>query len=355
MADDTTRETDPCDLHVRQIHLRAVREAAREVDFVASTDTIDSYGDSVVQNWNLKRYKRNPVVLWSHSSCDVPIGQAVRVEVVNGQLETTVRFASEKASPKAEQVWQGILEKTIRAVSVGFRPREIRYERRDDVEVCVLDDNELWEISVVAIPANPDALAKQKAAALEAFRAAKPPPEEKLPPALERGGDEPTGREAMKESHMDEKQKAALEQRIAEHEKSIRDIETKHAEEKVRAEKAEAEVKALSAQTERLVQERDAQAKRADELDAKLVEIEVGALVGKKITAAEKSDFVELRRTNKDLFERIVGQRTDVSYLGTVVIAEEKSAATPPPAAVSDDADAAAFAAFQKSLEKPTA
>ena len=76
-------------------------------------------------------------------------------------------FASAKANPLAEQVWQSVQERTLRAVSVGFKPREVRKETRDDKDVYVLSDNDLYEISVVPIPSNPEALTRMKALATE--------------------------------------------------------------------------------------------------------------------------------------------------------------------------------------------
>lgn len=323
------RTKDASDLHVRELRLRAVREAAREVDFVASTEAIDSYGEIVKQNWDLARFKSNPVILWSHNARDLPIGHATKVAVVRNQLEVTIKFATEKANPQAELVWQSVLEQTLRAVSVGFYPREIRCERIDGVDVVILDDNELREISVVTIPANHEALAKAKSAALAKFKQAtkSAEAEDHTLAREERGGD--SAGTAGRESDMDEKQKAALEMKVAEHEKAIKDLETKAAAETARADKAEAECKALSAQTERLAQERDALAKSVADLDEKLIEIEVGGLVGKKISAAEKADFVELRKSNKALFERMVAQRTDVSYLGAQVISSDGNGEAP--------------------------
>ena len=152
--------------------LRSLDENKRSVDFVASTDAIDSYGDIVEQVWRLDRFLENPVILFGHNSRDLPIGQATRCEVTtaNGrsQLECTVQLATAEANPVAENVWQSLLQGTLRAVSVGFVPNEYRWEKRDGKDVFVLSDNELHEISVVPIPANPEALAKMKAKALAA-------------------------------------------------------------------------------------------------------------------------------------------------------------------------------------------
>jgi len=141
------------------LRFRASDEGSRTATFVASTDALDSYDERVVQHWDLERYQRNPIVLFAHDRHALPVGQCIAVAVVDGQLECTLKFATAEANPLAEQVWQSIQQKTLRAVSVGFRPHTYRYEMENDQEVLVLDDNELYEISVVPLPANPDALA----------------------------------------------------------------------------------------------------------------------------------------------------------------------------------------------------
>lgn len=142
-------------------HLQAsITKAAsgREADFVCSTDAVDGHGEIVRQNWRLERYLKNPVVLWGHNASDLPIGTARNVRVEGGKLKATIRIASAASNPKADQVWAGIQEGTIKAVSVGFRPGSVKREKHDGEERYVLDDNELFELSIVSIGSNPDAL-----------------------------------------------------------------------------------------------------------------------------------------------------------------------------------------------------
>lgn len=163
---------------------RSESPESRTVDVTASDETIDSYGDIVEQKWDLERYATNPVVLYAHDSDDLPIGCAENVRVENGALRATLRFASAEANPLAERVWRSIQEGTLRAVSVGFYPRTVRYEMRDDREVCVLSDNELREISVVPVPANPNALAQLRARAAGSRTEVSPMSTIALPAAL---------------------------------------------------------------------------------------------------------------------------------------------------------------------------
>jgi len=155
---------------------RAVNEETRTIDVVASTDALDSHGTILEQKWDLTRYLQNPVVLWAHNSGlgtpEPPIGFASDVRVENGQLKATVTLVDEKASALAEKVWQGVKQKSIRGLSVGFRSKTTRVEKRDDKEIVILTDNTLFEISLVPVPSNPDTLAAMRSLALESSHAA---------------------------------------------------------------------------------------------------------------------------------------------------------------------------------------
>jgi len=286
----------------RGLELRSFDKTSRHVEFVASTDAVDSYEEIVEQDWQLERYRANPVVLFGHDSRDLPIGKATFCEVVqrNGrmQLECTIQIASAKANPLAEQVWNSIEEGTLRAVSVGFIPGEVRAEKRSGRQVLVLSKNELIEISVVPIPANPEALAKMKA---KAFAAATENQQLALP--------------AVTENTMDEKQ---MNERVAK-----ADAEKGHAEKVLTDTQKEltstkAALAAVEATVKAVETDRDAQKARAEKAEAGVIDAEVEALVGKKIAPAEKADMVELAKTNRPLFERIVKARPEMKLLGGV-------------------------------------
>lgn len=161
----------------------AINEEERSLEVIASTDTEDSYEEIVEQDWDLKRYAKNPVVLYEHNRATggffssggqatdkIPIGRAESVRIESGKLKAKLIFAPAEVSEIAERVWQAVRGQFMRAVSVGFRSKNVRYEKRNGREVYVLSDNELYEISVVAIPANPDAIAEEKAKSLEQLR-----------------------------------------------------------------------------------------------------------------------------------------------------------------------------------------
>ena len=160
-------------------HLRAMDEMTRTIDVVASTESLDSHGTIVEAKWDLSRFAANPVVLWAHNAGlgtpEPPIGYASDVNVVNGELRAKVTFVSAEASQLAERVWQGVKQKSIRGLSVGFRSGGQRVEKRAvggvEKDVVVLTNNSLYEISFVPVPSNSDALAQVRSRALAAASA----------------------------------------------------------------------------------------------------------------------------------------------------------------------------------------
>lgn len=151
------------------IDVRAINETERSVEVIASTDDVDSYGEILVQDWDLSRYEKNPTVLWNHNAWGLPIGHSenVRVEKLpgdvsvlgGGKLRAKLFFVDANANEMGERVWQGFLQKSIRAVSVGFQSKQGVTRDIDGKTVFVLSGNVLVEISAVTLPANPNAVA----------------------------------------------------------------------------------------------------------------------------------------------------------------------------------------------------
>jgi hypothetical protein len=154
------------------VNIKAVDLESRSVPVVASTEAIDSHDEIVEQDWDLGRFKTNPAYLWNHNRFAegvnaLPLGTAENVRVENrgtpqAALKATLVHASAAANPMAEHVLQSFNEGSLRMVSVGFRPRKIRFEERDGRELAILGDNLLLEISATPIGSNPEALAEQK-------------------------------------------------------------------------------------------------------------------------------------------------------------------------------------------------
>lgn len=133
-------------------------EESRQIDFTISTETADSYNDVVkADGWDLERYLKNPVVLWAHDRhTHPPIGKASNVRAENGSLKATAEFATKDDYEFADNVFRLLKNGFLNATSVGFLPKEWTYdEERGGFNFI---KSELFEFSVVPVPANPDAL-----------------------------------------------------------------------------------------------------------------------------------------------------------------------------------------------------
>ena len=131
------------------------------LDFVASDSTLDRYGEIITASgWQLQNYQRNPVFQNCHQYGDIlfTLGRAVVTEIRAGKLYQRIEFATD-ANPMARIAYNLYRGKFLSAVSVGFVP--IRWENGTEKTAYTRKylEQELLEVSAVAIPANPNALA----------------------------------------------------------------------------------------------------------------------------------------------------------------------------------------------------
>jgi HK97 family phage prohead protease len=140
----------------------------RALRFTISTDAVDREQDKIaIAGWDLKNYKQNPVVLWGHDASRLPIGRAFDVKVEDGALKASVEFIPQdtpEGGQFAESVYRLARGGFIAATSVGFRPVKWSYTRdaargADDWFPGIdFEEQELVELSIVTVPANPEAL-----------------------------------------------------------------------------------------------------------------------------------------------------------------------------------------------------
>jgi len=131
------------------------------LDFRSSDETLDRYGEVITASgWRLETYKRNPVFQNSHQYGDIifTLGRALTTEVRAGKLYQRIEFATD-ANPMARIAYNLYKGKFLQAVSVGFIP--LRWEDGTPKSEYTRKylEQELLEVSAVAIPANPNALA----------------------------------------------------------------------------------------------------------------------------------------------------------------------------------------------------
>lgn len=132
-------------------------EGQKTYTFLASNDTLDRQGEVVTTDgWELANYQRNPVVLDGHDyrSIENVIGRAVALRSTDDGLEADIVF---NQSPKGQLATALVEGGDVRAVSVGFMSIEMAVPQ-DRKEPVRHTKKELMEISLVPVPANPDAL-----------------------------------------------------------------------------------------------------------------------------------------------------------------------------------------------------
>jgi hypothetical protein len=189
------------DFQVRQVG----NPEDRTLEFIGSTATVDRYGDIIeVAGWDLQNYfnpkdpsKGNPVFLWAHNSNLPPLGKAVSVKKTADALVFQIKFASREeygqewpaVAPSPETTYNLYLNGYLRATSVGFSyiEREPIIDPKNDGRQTGWRflKQELYELSAVPVPANPEALmlAVKKGIVsereIEALKSAEPDSEDK--------------------------------------------------------------------------------------------------------------------------------------------------------------------------------
>lgn len=161
-------------------------EESRTFELVASTTEVDSYGEIVVQDWDLKRFEANPVILWSHDAKAMPIGKGANTRVEDNKLRSTVTLVSDEVNPKAGEVWKSVKAGNVKGVSVGFTARKAEIVKAPNGdEVFALSGNELLEISICSVGANPGALIERVKSLGALMVKAEPEPEPEATPEPE--------------------------------------------------------------------------------------------------------------------------------------------------------------------------
>lgn len=121
---------------------------------VASTNSVDRHGEIVDNNgWDLKSYKKNPVILWGHDHNEPAIGISKKtwVEGAGKKAKLMIQPILHDVTDKARAIKALVEMGVIKTLSVGFKPIE-------SPDGITFTKNELLEVSMVNVPANADAM-----------------------------------------------------------------------------------------------------------------------------------------------------------------------------------------------------
>jgi len=124
------------------------------IEGFANTTNKDRVGDVILEEaWTkggMDNYLQNPIVLAFHNH-ERPIGEVVEYSINNDGLRVVAEI-----SKAAGDVYNLVKEGVLKAFSVGFRVKDADYD--SDTDIFVIKDLELYELSVVSIPANAESI-----------------------------------------------------------------------------------------------------------------------------------------------------------------------------------------------------
>jgi len=144
-----------------------VDRAKRRIFHTISAAAPDRSRDSIKQDGiSFKQYDSNPVWLACHSYWGLPIGQSVEHGVKGGKAFSVCEFWSAddlEHGMLCETIFRLTAERLMRACSIGGKMMKYAFnEQRRGMDI---EELELYEVSKVAVPDQPLALAKGAAAA----------------------------------------------------------------------------------------------------------------------------------------------------------------------------------------------
>lgn len=133
------------------LRAEVTKKEGSKISFVASDETLDRANDVIpIDSWDLNNYLKSPVLLVDHEyKVEKIVGLAENLSTTSGKLTFDAVFHD--VTELARNVKQMVLDGVIKAVSVGFLPHAAD---KDGGRTR----NELLEISIVAVGANPNAL-----------------------------------------------------------------------------------------------------------------------------------------------------------------------------------------------------
>ena len=137
-----------------------IQSEANPFEFVMSDQSVDRVGDVIeAKGWILDPFAKNPVALFGHNH-DKPIGTWENVRIVGQKLIGRLKLAAEGTSAEIDTIRKLVEQRVLRAVSVGFQPLEAEPIKKTGG--MRFTKQILHETSLVAVPANANALAIAK-------------------------------------------------------------------------------------------------------------------------------------------------------------------------------------------------
>jgi len=233
---------------------------AYEIEWYASTKDKDRMNDVVEPTAfeeTLKQYMTNPIVLLQHDM-DKPIGT-----VTEASIDEKGLFIKAKITEDTDGVFSKLKNGVLRTFSIGYSVKD--YETIENVDsegnysyTNIIKMLELFEISLVSVPANPFALVKSFDSCFKAEEEIETKEEEKEEnveeiPVENEGENETSEVEEESQENVQEEEKTEENENVEADEK-VEDEEKEEIEEEVK-EESEEETKEIEEKTEEIPNE----------------------------------------------------------------------------------------------------
>jgi HK97 family phage prohead protease len=152
-------------------------KAGGTLKHIITTKSKDRDGDVIhTDGWDFVNFEKNPVVLFGHNSRNLPVGRCLSLKQMKTKVVGTMEYPSADLYHFGNTVGRLAAAGYLKAVSVGFIPKEYELIDPDDYWGGFnFLKQELTEYSIVPVPANPEALSAaleedaRKDVALESF------------------------------------------------------------------------------------------------------------------------------------------------------------------------------------------
>jgi HK97 family phage prohead protease len=150
----------------------SVAEGKREFIAMITTNGVDRDGDVIdPKGMDLKNFKLNPVIMLNHESWELPIGKAQWLRAhTDGDGKSGIMakgFISDKTQ-KAVEAFGLMQDGVLTTTSIGFGIKEggARPPTEEETKAFpgikrMITKTELYEFSIVGVPANTDAVIQQ--------------------------------------------------------------------------------------------------------------------------------------------------------------------------------------------------
>lgn len=136
----------------------------RFMTMVGSSEILDRDQEAFeTAGWDLRNYKKNPVILFGHDKRQPAIAKSNKTYINGTELLFDIEFPEAGVYPFADTIRKLYAGGFMRASSVGFIPKKWEFgDGKPNRPLVKYLEQELLELSLVPVPANPAALVAGK-------------------------------------------------------------------------------------------------------------------------------------------------------------------------------------------------